>query len=192
MINQMKKVYGTIIVIMTIIFSLSAVGIALEVETHRAINGRIADKNYSINGFYLHQYLQNQLGIQNGLEEYFNNKKVFDIIADGGVSEDNFLRYLNHFYNPLNNSGLLGNFPAKDWALRPIGNQYSDGQYSWFDARDYYLKALTSTDKTTRETNFAETFRAIGQVIHLVQDMSVPAHTRHDIFHHQLTSYLEV
>lgn len=147
---------------------------ALAVETHRAINEHIAK------GVFLDDYLQKQLGLQGGIENSFNQKKVWEILGDGGEYEDDFGRYLNHFYNPFNNKGWGIFFSAKDWATTPIGNQYEDGQYSWFDARDYYWKALTSINKDDREKYFAETFRAIGQVMHLVQDMSVPAHVRND------------
>ncbi|MBN1383021.1 MAG: hypothetical protein JXA41_15255 [Deltaproteobacteria bacterium] len=39
---------------------------------------------------------------------------------------------------------------------------------------------MTAEDKTTREKYFAETFRGVGQLMHLLQDMSVPAHVRND------------
>jgi hypothetical protein len=175
MIIRLKNISILLVIIIFLLsFCLALQSKALEVETHSAINKYIAERTF------LDEYLKTQLGISDGKDTFFKNKKVFDLIADGGKYEDNFGRYLNHFYNPLNNSGLLGNIPAKDWAIRPVGNQYADGQYSWFDARDYYLKALTSLSKTDRDEYFAETFRAVGQVMHLVQDMSVPAHTRGD------------
>ena len=77
---------------------------------------------------------------------------------------------------------LLGNINSKssiDWALLPKETQYF-GHYSWNDVRDYYHKALTSSDQNTSNTNFAETFRGLGQLMHLVQDASSPAHTRND------------
>ena len=61
--------------------------------------------------------------------------------------------------------------------MKPVGAQ-GEESYSWHDVRSYYYQALTAADKTTRENNFAKTFRGLGQVMHLVQDMSVPAHTR--------------
>lgn len=45
----------------------------------------------------------------------------------------------------------------------------------WSDARDYFYKALTATNNNDRETYFAKTFQAIGQVLHMLEDMSVPA-----------------
>jgi len=68
---------------------------------------------------------------------------------------------------------------AIDWINKPIDTQ-DCGYYSWNDAREYYYAALTKTDKATRETNFAETFRSLGQLMHLIQDMSVPEHTRNN------------
>jgi hypothetical protein len=58
----------------------------------------------------------------------------------------------------------------------------------WSDARDYYYWALTSTSNKERESYFAKTFQALGQVLHLNQDVSVPAHVRNDFKSHY-TSY---
>ena len=71
----------------------------------------------------------------------------------------------------------MSGISAIDWAMQPLNSQ-SRGCYSWNDVRDYYYRALTSPDKRTREINFAETFRGLGQLMHLVQDMSVPEHVR--------------
>lgn len=61
----------------------------------------------------------------------------------------------------------------------PVGKQSLTGNYSWDDARHYYFLALTN-DEGKREHNFGETFRALGQLMHMVEDMSSPAHTRND------------
>jgi hypothetical protein len=47
------------------------------------------------------------------------------------------------------------------------------------DGRAYFYQALTATTKTSA-TALASTFRAVGQVMHLVEDASVPAHVRND------------
>jgi hypothetical protein len=60
-------------------------------------------------------------------------------------------------------------------------NQDVGGKWSWHDARDYFYKGLTATGKAARDSFFAKTFRALGQLMHLVQDASVPSHTRNDI-----------
>jgi len=177
MINQIKKIYRIFIVIILIIFSLVVPSIALEVATHRAINEYVADKSTNLNNFSLHKYLQQQLGIQNGSEEYFNSKKVFKWLGDGGVNEDDGTRFRNHFLNPINDKGLGDYYKsAVDWATLSLSEQ----TFSWNDVRFYYYKALTVSSKTAKERNFAKTFRGLGQIMHLVQDMSVPAHTRND------------
>jgi hypothetical protein len=55
---------------------------------------------------------------------------------------------------------------------------------NWDNARTYFYSALTSVSSAGRETNFAKTFQAVGQVMHLLQDMAVPAHVRNDMWSH--------
>jgi hypothetical protein len=56
----------------------------------------------------------------------------------------------------------------------------SGGSWSWQDARRQYAAALTNTSLEERGNDFADTFLALGHLTHLVQDASVPAHTRND------------
>ena len=64
---------------------------------------------------------------------------------------------------------------------------------NWDSAREYYYIALTGRDftgievapsKEERERYFADTFKSVGHVIHLLQDVSVPAHSRNDFRSH--------
>lgn len=66
-----------------------------------------------------------------------------------------------------------------DWALSPKEDQYL-GYYSWYDVMDYYYNALTLPNQTGRNDNFEDTFRGLGQLMHLIQDAASPAHTRND------------
>jgi len=52
----------------------------------------------------------------------------------------------------------------------------------WDNARIYFYSALTSGDNAARESYFAKTFQSAGQVMHLLQDMAVPAHVRNDFW----------
>ena len=70
--------------------------------------------------------------------------------------------------------------PAPNGAKVSMDNQ----EMNWDDAREYFRLALTESDKTVRETNFAKTFQSIGQVMHLMEDMAVPAHVRNDLSAH--------
>jgi hypothetical protein len=56
--------------------------------------------------------------------------------------------------------------------------------YNWDAARGYYYEALTSKNSADRENYFANAFKTVGHVLHLLQDMAVPAHTRNDFQSH--------
>ena len=113
-------------------------------------------------------------------------------------------RSVNHFHNPLKpwTEAGLNDFLGVErrgrsqvlWAQ----SLYQDigGSWSWQDARRYFYIALTgkgfngtvvAEKPEDREVYFARTFRAIGQLMHLVQDASVPEHVRNDI--HILPAY---
>jgi hypothetical protein len=60
-------------------------------------------------------------------------------------------------------------------------NQDVGGKWSWHDARNYFHEGLIAIDRTVKDSFFAVTFRALGQLMHLIQDASVPSHARNDI-----------
>ncbi len=110
----------------------------------------------------------------------------------GGIFCPDIIRAFNHFYNPLTDQGyssvppLTGNatlewFVEKDLQEEPGNLIWNNlGRYSWKDIKDYFFKGLTSTDEAERADAFADTFRGLGQLMHLVEDMSVPLHTTHN------------
>jgi hypothetical protein len=186
-----------------LLFIIPMPNYALETDTHQTINKYIALG--TINGFSLDSYLKNQLQFQHGVNEEFTfgtSKYVWTWIGYGGETEDKppgffqipYLRSTNHFHDPISNQGfsglIFGFIPplfltgesSIQWSQKAIGSQSTGGYYSWFDIRDYYYKALTSPTKTDRDKYFAGTFRGLGQLMHLVQDLSVPAHARNQ-FH---------
>jgi hypothetical protein len=191
-VKLMDKVKSIITILCIGLFLNTSLSYSLEVSTHEAINERIASGLF--NGFSLDSYLKNNLGFTKGKDESVNGKKVYELIRDGGRYEDKppwtlpYRRSVNHFHNPLTEQGFSGFFfglllsgdSSLLWAQKPLGTQSPGGYYSWYDARDYFYKALTLTNKTDREKNFSDTFRGIGQIMHLVEDSSVPAHTRND------------
>jgi hypothetical protein len=183
----------------TITFNKQSV--ALEVDTHKAINRYVVDEDSTFSGYSLDKYLKNNLGINDGVKAKYNFKMIKEWIGNGGVYEDKppecnipYARSVNHFHNPINNSGFSGwwntgiksGMSAIDWINKPHNTQscmlYCGycGYYSWDDVRSYFYYALTAADKATRENYFAETFRGLGQLMHLVKDMSVPEHARND------------
>jgi hypothetical protein len=160
---------------------------ALETDTHKALNLFIPNIT-TPEGFNLDSYLKKNLGLEQGIEEVVSeNKRIKYWLRDGGLYEDvpawylPYVRSVNHFHDPLSNKGLKGIANSSiQWALMPKGTQTVGGNYSWFDARDYFYQALTGKDKTIRNEYYGKTFRALGQLTHLVQDLSVPAHVRDD------------
>jgi hypothetical protein len=111
----------------------------------------------------------------------------------------------HHFHDPLRewgNAGLSnlgavlawrGNtnlewpYPSLIWGLSPEVQRTPTtlytitGDWSWGMARQYFFDALTASDKhISRDEAWANCFRSLGQIMHLVQDAAVPDHTRND------------
>ncbi|HOX60971.1 MAG TPA: lamin tail domain-containing protein [Candidatus Magasanikbacteria bacterium] len=93
-------------------------------------------------------------------------------IVSGARDEDTPWRWMNHFYDPINNVGLGGKYlSAKDWS--EDSNRQRDfalGDRSWQRAVDDWKKGHKDLALTE-----------LGHTLHLVADMAVPAHTRLDI-----------
>ena len=59
-------------------------------------------------------------------------------------------------------------------------NPNSFNTVTWQQTRTHFYDALTSTSQEEIENSFAKTFKNLGQLMHLVSDMAVPAHVRND------------
>jgi hypothetical protein len=103
--------------------------------------------------------------------------KYRQAIVNGSIAEDTpFSRSWFHFYPRLNSSApsVTASGSAYDWAFNPsslTGNMWG---YTW---------ALRNEFNWTSAVNRAGTNRgweALGHVIHLLEDMAVPAHVRND------------
>jgi endonuclease YncB( thermonuclease family) len=98
-------------------------------------------------------------------------------IAEGSAEEDTpFLRSVHHFYDPINNEGLQGLISSKEWArddLMQALNRFQLGGeprvYTWGEAIAAYNRG-----------DYRHAYKALGHILHLMQDASVPAHTRQD------------
>jgi hypothetical protein len=131
---------------------------------------------------------------------FVNNKNIKDWFAEGGTREDEpACRCRHHFHDPLRQWAQAGlesyffNTTCADpsdlnvqrgsaslvWAQNNPG--YAGNFWSWPKAREYYYLGLTSEEDEIREDYLSKTFRALGQVIHLLSDASVPAHVRNDV-----------
>ena len=160
--------------------------------THGQINMKATSLRVG-DSFSLDDYLRTQLDLKEGLQTRLKGRAIIRIVGDGGPSEDIIPRWINHFHDPLqpwNSAGLWipGSSSSVIWAQMGRGAQNGlptpfTGAYSWHDAQAYYRQALTEATTTAREEALSRTFRALGQVMHLVADLAVPNHSRNDIWH---------
>src|SRR2546425_2061894 len=159
---------------------------AFETSTHAAINQGAARAS-TLDGV-----LKDELGFLSGLiTPLIDRRTPIDWIGLGGLAEDHYLgseilgsltRSVNHFHQPLrswNNAGFLRTSEASvRWAQNPT--QSPGGRASWLDARAAFHRALTTANLGERQQAFADAFRILGQVMHLVADMASVPHTRDD------------
>lgn len=117
---------------------------------------------------------------------------------------------LRHFYDPKKNSGnswitdqqFLINFlhrfssttirnpeiDAKTWAIDATdrgseGKIHDEGiflpqDYSWYDAKKYFILALAN--ESNKNIYYGMAWRSVGETMHMVSDMTLPAHVRND------------
>ncbi|MBI5676514.1 MAG: hypothetical protein HZC48_11955 [Nitrospirae bacterium] len=180
--------------ILSLNFLVSDQCFSLEKETHKALNEHISKT--SINNFQLNTFLSNQLGFEGGINKSLNGKEVWKWVRDGGSEEDEpmYTRSLNHFHDPLKTWDIAGfkgtSKSAILWAHdQGLAGFLTGGDFSWKDVREYFYIALTGKDfsgawlaysQAEKEMYYKATFRGMGHLMHLVEDMSVPAHTRDD------------
>ncbi|MBL8520951.1 MAG: hypothetical protein JNK75_09790 [Betaproteobacteria bacterium] len=119
-------------------------------------------------------------------------RSVRDLIIFGSAWEDDrahIRQSLKHFYNPINGRGLyFGNvtvgIPSPNWTLEAGGETFQGAsppqQFSYRLARKHFLDALTKSAKSERNENWGLTFQTVGHIVHHMQDMAQPQHTRND------------
>ena len=160
---------------------LQAAAEGYEVETHSRISQAAAEA--SIAG----EVLQSDLGIAARLEFEVGGRSLFNWIGEGSIREDDALRFLNHFHNPLRTWEAAGFRVPWPFLGVQIGSSsvlwqqdVEHSGWSWWDVREFYLDALVRPQQSQREERLARTFEGLGRVMHLVQDAASPAHTRND------------
>ena len=157
---------------------------AFNQPTHALINEDAARRS-SLDGI-----LKSRLGLSEGQEQRFRGQSVLVLLREGGIREDDGIRFFRHFHDPLkpwSSAGLefFGQFQSSiHWMQSPAGcpdSTWRDGKdWNWSSARCYFQRALTESNAGDRDLAWAYSFRAVGQLMHLVVDASVPEHTRND------------
>lgn len=138
------------------------------------------------------------------------NETEKQLLMQGSIDEDNGIRSVNHFYDPVFNKtwefgGAEYLFPAltaKEWAQNPFAQAVYDPVYSVFIGPIAKSPVFSKTNFTWQQViykyvkgNRIEALNALGHILHLIQDMSVPEHTRqnvHIFFIESLNSPYEV
>src|SRR5262245_15749683 len=145
-------------------------------NTHAEIGAIAVDRSD------LDSVLKAQFGVNLGAAAVVKAESVRAWIAIGATREDSpDIRSLNHFHNPLapwaSAGGILGQSSVR-WQQNP--EQGLGGTWSWPVARQRFYDFLTLPSPVARALALADTARAVGQVMHMIQDAASPAHTRDD------------
>lgn len=190
-----------------LLITVSPFSFAYQIETHRALSYWAAIRPDSEVEKFLQNELLMPSGLRTltlsheGVTTSTDTKELVEWIQEGAEREDDFTtwpngRFVNHFYNPVTQEGLNDLFfgipsgqklSSMTWAWK---GQSSDriGDWSWQRARGAYFGMLTSgyekpspgISTGSRSQYAGDTFRALGQIIHLIQDATQPQHTRND------------
>jgi len=89
----------------------------------------------------------------------------------GSIEEDTPPRWMRHFYEPNLNKGLAMYMTSREWVQSPeVQSSSLGGDHSWQKAINSYIAGDNRT-----------AFIALGHVLHLLEDATVPAHTRLDV-----------
>ncbi len=134
----------------------------------------------------------------------FSSRTIAGMVGQGAFHEDNLAqikRVFNHFTDAQFNSpfglGLQGpavgtvGHPSPIWALEDLATVSSISvplaspgvipqMYSYRDAQEHFFQALTNANPETRLTEFGTVFQTLGHVVHHIQDMGQPQHTRNE------------
>ncbi len=161
----------------------------------------------------LSEVLKEDLAVTDGIQATLRPatgppQRILDFLRDGSRLEDDpVCRASNHFHNPLRPFTASGVTDLPWWVrARCAFSEYSEvrsnvtwgtrftspttkgpstgNTFDWDAARSRYLEALTLRLPTDREAALVNTFQALGNALHLVQDLAVPAHVRSDFMSH--------
>jgi hypothetical protein len=183
----MENRKSIILIILLLIFIGFKPVLSYEIETHAYLTKEIID-------FY---------------NQNFSNKipqNLIPYLIDGSRKEDEPPRWMNHFYDPVYNRGLsqdaaidpnyrLGNYEkSKDWAndsnnqnnplyktaatifsilsaieQKNLGALTTESDFTWDRALKFYIQG-----------NKEKAMYILGHILHLIEDASVPDHTRND------------
>lgn len=152
---------------------------AYSTDVHEEITIRVIGQNIQTFDNYFRD-----LGFADGVRGLVNKKQIRQWIEQGSWNEDYVIPIkdlpASHYHNPYTNRGLTEGGIEIGKSAYDRANDLTN-YWGWKKARWNFYTGLTSTEKVWRDLSLAHSFKALGHVMHLVQDMSVPAHTRDDM-----------
>ncbi|NPA60495.1 MAG: VWA domain-containing protein [Epsilonproteobacteria bacterium] len=107
----------------------------------------------------------------------------FDLVNQDSDSANG--RFNFHFYDPQDNGNGLSVVPkfpnenAINWAKDGATSDKTN-DYTYDKAKEYFKKGFTEKKYENRKKYRAKMFVSLGYLLHLLNDMNVPAHTRDD------------
>lgn len=194
------------LILVCVPFALSGASYAYEANTHRDLSFAAADQSVlgddQLRGRLGLRY---PIASTNRAQVFLGTRgeptSVQNLIGDGSIYEDDLPPGpIYHFFDPRTNLSLHINpadYPSAkaayvdfinsltrtspDWVVLGQGSSpYNVNYYSFPKAREYFLTALTSTDRGTRARENGLLFDSLGRMIHHLQDMAQPQHVRND------------
>jgi hypothetical protein len=157
-----------------------------------------------------------QDSIWRGMNPSITTRSILGWLREGSKLEDAKLyqaRSQHHFHDSIRNTGLDNRTDYPDWEGAPtrlspyfdlrgesalfwtITGTSSTGYPknnldTWNETRNRFYESLISSSASVREQCMAEMFLALGHILHMLEDMGVPAHTRNDfLFGHYRAFY---
>lgn len=120
-------------------------------------------------------------------------KTVYEAIRYGSRFEDEVDPLVSqyHFFDPQYQNGVgrgiqwygLTGEPSPDW-ITETRKTFPDQRYSFRAADTAYFNGLTATQLVDRDNSMGLMFQSLGHVIHHIQDMAQPQHTRNEAHIH--------
>lgn len=153
---------------------------------------------FAYSPYYTHPDLTEEIAklhnLKNENADLEISQKEIDWMRDGAINEDKPPRWINHFYDPIHQSGWSGKhfgtltqeegqYEGASMAPRPVLasiDWVTNQEYQAAYGRQYGNQTWQKAIKLYIDGDKKSAFIALGHILHLIEDASVPDHTRDD------------
>ncbi len=148
--------------------------------------------------YYTHPDLTEEIAklwnLKNENQDLEISQKEINWMRDGAIDEDTPPRWINHFYDPIHKTGWSGKhfgnltqeqglYEGESMSPKPaiasidwVANQEYQSAYG----RQYGNQTWQKAIKLYIDGDKKSAFIALGHILHLIEDASVPDHARDD------------